>query len=122
MNQNAPVGLKEHFQSYLVFQLQERKKVTSGAYWPLSVIGCVLRCLFQQRDVDQSTGQNEKDSHSVGSPAGKEREKDINNVCIKKNVIQATGGLSKYPLMLFDTILIHWELSKEVWIPLKYIN
>lgn len=77
------------------FSSESSEKVKSSAYWPLSVIGCVLWGLFQQRDVDQSTSQNEEDSHSVGSPAEKERETDINNVWSKKNVIQATGGLSK---------------------------
>lgn len=114
MNQNAPVGLEELFraacQVLQYFSSKSGEQVMSGAYWPLRVIGCVLWGLFQQRDVDQSTGQNEKDSHSVGSPAEEEREKDKNNVCIKTNGIQATGGLSKYPPMLFDTILIHCEL------------
>lgn len=56
-NQKAPVN-----------QVEDTEEVTCTAYWPLSVVGRILGGLFQQRDIDQSTGQNEQHCHSMGSP------------------------------------------------------
>lgn len=65
----------------------------TSAYWPFGVICCVLRGLFQQRDVDQSTGQNEQHRQRVCPPAENEQHKDSSIPQIKlQNVVKATGA------------------------------
>lgn len=62
-----------------MFYLNGNWEKTIAAYLPLSVVRRVLRRLFQQRDVDQSAGQDKQHCHSVGSPAEWESQININN-------------------------------------------
>lgn len=71
---------KPHWIKWGFFQLpigscRDTEEMMQAAYWPLSVVGRVLGGLFQQRDVDQSTGQNEEHCHSMSSPGKKDRVK-----------------------------------------------
>ena len=55
----------------------DTEEMTRTAYWPFGVVGRVLGGFFQQRDVDQSTSQNEQYCDSMGSPAERTTERGL---------------------------------------------
>lgn len=61
--------------------------------WPFGVVRRVLWGLFQQRDVNQSTGENEQHRQCVCSPAENEWNTDS---YIKKNMLKGHTKLITY--------------------------